>query len=117
MNAGDRSEQTLAAARAHHRGGRLVDAEGLYRLVCNADPKNARALQLFWAAAYQLRHPDAAVLVGGAESHNDRGVILEANGLFADALCFERAMELNPGYSEVRNNLGRTLRSRKIFVL
>jgi protein O-GlcNAc transferase len=43
-----------------------------------------------------------------AEAHNDRGVILAANGSFAEALsCFERAVALNPGYNEARNNLGR----------
>ncbi|MDB5639555.1 MAG: O-linked N-acetylglucosamine transferase, family, partial [Bradyrhizobium sp.] len=64
--------------------------------------------------------PDAASLVGRAvmldpnyaEAHNDRGVILAANGLFSQALsCFERAIALNPGYDEARNNLGRGLRS------
>src|ERR1700737_3185146 len=120
MNAGGRSEQTLAAAMAHHRAGRLTDAERLYRLVCDADPKNARAFHLLGVAAHQLKRPDAASLVGRAvmldpdfaEAHNDRGVILAASGLFADALsCFERAVALNPGYSEARNNLGRGLRS------
>jgi protein O-GlcNAc transferase len=120
MNAGGRSEQTLAAAMAHHRAGRLVDAERLYRLICDADPNNARAFHLLGVAAHQLRRPDAASLVGRAvtldpdfaEAHNDRGVILAANGLFADALsCFEKAVALNPGYSDARNNLGRGLRS------
>jgi predicted O-linked N-acetylglucosamine transferase (SPINDLY family) len=120
MNAGGRSEQTLAAAMAHHRAGRLVDAERLYRLVCDADPNNARAFHLLGVAAHQLRRPDAASLVGRAvtldpdfaEAHNDRGVILAANGLFADALpCFEKAVALNPGYHDARNNLGRGLRS------
>jgi protein O-GlcNAc transferase len=120
MNVGDRSEQTLAAAMAHHRAGRLVEAERLYRLACNADPKNSRAFHLLGVAAHQLKRPDAASLVGRAvmldpdfaEAHNDRGVILAANGLFADALsCFERAVALNPGYNEARNNLGRGLRS------
>ena len=46
-----------------------------------------------------------------AEAHNDRGVILAANGLLAEALpCFERAVAINPRYSEARNNLGRGLR-------
>src|ERR1035437_951661 len=120
MNAGGRSEQTLAAAMAHNRAGRLIDAERLYRLVCDTDPKNARAFHLLGVVAHQLKRPDAALLVGRAvalnpdfaEAHNDRGVILAANGLFADALsCFERAVTLNPGYNEARNNLGRGLRS------
>src|SRR5450432_750310 len=124
MNAGGRSEQTLAAAMAHHRAGRLNDAERLYPLVCDSDPKNARAFHLLGVVAHQLKRPDAASLVGRAvmldpdfaEAHNDRGVILAANGSFADALsCFERAVALNPRYYEARNNLGRGLRSLRRF--
>ena len=63
---------------------------------------------------------DAASLVGRAvvldpgfaEAHNDKGVILAANGLISDALaCFETAVALAPGYVEARNNLGRGLLS------
>ncbi len=119
MNAG-RLEQTLVAAIAQHRAGRLAEAERLYRLVCDADPNNARAFHLLGVVAHQLKHPDAAALVGravmldpnSAEAHNDRGVILAANGLAAEALsCFERAVALNPSYGEARNNFGRGLRS------
>ena len=92
MNAG-RLEQTFAAAIAQHRAGRLAEAERLYRLVCDADPNNARAFHLLGVVAHQLKRPDAASLVGraialdpnSAEAHNDRGVILAANGLSADA--------------------------------
>ena len=120
MNAGGRSEQAFADAMAHHRAGRLLDAERLYRLACDTDPENARALHLLGVVAHQLKRPDAAAYVGRAvmldpdfaEAHNDRGVILAANGLFAEALpCFERAVALNPRYSEARNNLGQGLRS------
>jgi len=120
VNATARSEQALAAAMAQHRAGRLAEAERLYRLVCDADPNNARAFHLLGVVAHQLNRPDAAVLVGQAvlldpafaEAHNDRGAILAANGSFAQALSsFERAVTLNPAYTEARNNLGRALRS------
>ncbi len=120
MTAGSRSEQVLAAAMDHHRAGRLIEAERLYRQVCDGEPNNARAFHLLGVVAHQLRRPDAAALLGqavtldpqSAEAHNDRGVILAANGLFSEALpCFERAVALNAGYVEARNNLGRALRS------
>jgi protein O-GlcNAc transferase len=118
--AGNRSEQTLAAAISHHRAGRLAEAERLYRRACDDDPNNARAFHLRGIAAHQLGRGDATSLIGRAltldpkfaEAHNDLGVILAANGSFADAIaCFERAVALNPGYIEARNNFGRGLRS------
>jgi protein O-GlcNAc transferase len=120
MIAEGRSEQMLAAAMDHHRSGRLIEAERIYRQVCDSDPTNARAFHLLGVVAHQLQRPDAAALVGqavvlnpqSADAHNDRGVILAANALFSEALpCFERAVALKAGYVEARNNLGRTLRS------
>jgi protein O-GlcNAc transferase len=120
MNAAGRSEQTLAAAMAHHRAGRLAEAEPLYRLLCAGDPDNARAFHLCGVVAHQLRRSDAAALLARAvmldpdfaEAHNDRGVILAAQGSVAEALsCFERAVALKSGYHEARTNLGRGLRA------
>lgn len=120
MAAGNGSEQMLATAMAHHRAGRLTEAERLYRRACEDDPNNARAFHLRGIVAHQLGRSEAASLVGRAvaldphfaEAHNDRGVILAANGSFADAVsCFERAVALKSGYIEARNNLGRGLRS------
>jgi protein O-GlcNAc transferase len=120
MNSGHDNEKILAAAIAHHRAGRLPDAERMYRLACDATPHDARAFHLAGVVAHQLGRNDAAALIGRAvtlnpdlaEAHNDRGVILAANGSFAEAMpCFERAVQINPGYAEARSNLGRALRA------
>jgi protein O-GlcNAc transferase len=120
MKATGRSEPRLAAAMGHHRAGRLAEAEHLYRQVCGTDPNNARAFHLCGVVAHQLRRPDAATLLGRAvmldpefaEAHNDRGVILAAQGSVAEAVpCFERAIALKPDYHEARTNLGRGLRA------
>src|SRR6516225_8919886 len=97
------SEQMLTAAVAHLRGGRLIDAERLARSACEKAPNDARAFHLAGVVAHQLRRSDAAALIGRAvalnpdlaEAHNDRGVILAAEGRFSEALsCFERAVEI-----------------------
>jgi predicted O-linked N-acetylglucosamine transferase (SPINDLY family) len=112
------SEQMLATAVAHLRAGRLLDAERIARSLCERAPDNARAFHLAGVLAHQLGRNDAATLIGRAvaiepdlaEAHNDRGVILAANGLFSDAVpCFESAVQLNPKYLEARGNLGRAL--------
>jgi protein O-GlcNAc transferase len=120
MTSAPDSEQMLAAAVAHLRAGRLLDAERMARSLCERAPDHARAFHLAGILAHQLKRGDAAALLGRAvaidprmaEAHNDRGAILAANGSLAEALaCFERAVELKPDYVEARNNLGRALGS------
>jgi protein O-GlcNAc transferase len=112
------SQKMLEAAIAHHRAGRLVEAERLCRQACDRAPNDARAFHLAGVLAHQLRRHDAAALLARAvtlrpdvaEAHNDRGVILAGGGNLAEALpCFERAVAINPAYAEARGNLGRTL--------
>ena len=120
MTSAPDSEQMLAAAVAHLRAGRLLDAERIARSLCERAPDHARAFHLAGVLAHQLKRSDAAALLGRAvaidprmaEAHNDRGAILAADGSLAEALaCFERAVELKPDYIEARNNLGRALGS------
>ncbi len=118
MDATRQSAQQLAAAMAHHRAGRLAEAERLYRLACAADPRNARAFHLLGVVAHQLGRADAAELVGRglaldpniAEAHNDHGVILAAQGrLDAAAASFAQAVALKPDYGEALASLGAAL--------
>jgi predicted O-linked N-acetylglucosamine transferase (SPINDLY family) len=112
------SAERLSAAIDHHRSGRLIEAERLYRRLCDADPNDARALHLLGQVTHQLGRPGATELIGRAltlepsftEAHNDRGVILAAQGNFAEAAaCFESALKLQPNFSDARNNLGYAL--------
>ncbi|MCP4615030.1 MAG: tetratricopeptide repeat protein [Bradyrhizobium sp.] len=118
MNTGDDAERMLAAAIAHQRAGRLLDAERLIQLACQRAPGHARAFHVAGVVAHQLKRDDADRLIGHAvtldpalaDAHNDRGVILASRGRVAEALsCFERAVEINPAYVEARNNLGQAL--------
>jgi predicted O-linked N-acetylglucosamine transferase (SPINDLY family) len=120
MSTGSSFDRAFAAAASHHQAGRLPEAERLYRAACEADPKNARAFHLLGIVMHQLRRPDAASVLARAvalrpdvaEIHNDHGVILAANGRFAEALsCFEHALALKPQFLDARGNLARSLRS------
>jgi protein O-GlcNAc transferase len=61
----------LETAIAHHRAGRLAEAEFCYRQVLAATPVNSDATHLLGTLAYQLgRHGSAVELIGRAIAGN-----------------------------------------------
>jgi tetratricopeptide (TPR) repeat protein len=79
--------KTLELALAHHRDGRLGDAEAAYRQVLALDPRHVEAL-------------------------NNLGTVLQAQGQFvAAAACLERALALAPEVGVLHFNLANALRS------
>ena len=70
MKSGHDNGKILAAAIAHHRAGRLLDAERMYRLACDTTPHDARAFHLAGVVAHQLGRNDAAALIGRAVTLN-----------------------------------------------
>jgi tetratricopeptide (TPR) repeat protein len=113
--------ETLQLALEHHRQGRLAEAEGLYRQVLQADPRNADALHLMGVLAtrvgkYELavnfishairlqgKHPAFHVNLSDALQRWDRN---------ADALAAARqAVRLEPTYAEGHNSVGSVLKS------
>ena len=96
----------LALAVAHHRGGRLAEAEGLYRQVLTLAPDHPDARHLLGVLAHQAGHSEAAVglirqaLAAGhqaPEVHTNLGLVLQALGRFDEAAeAFLRVTALRP---------------------
>jgi Tfp pilus assembly protein PilF/SAM-dependent methyltransferase len=101
---------------AHHRAGRLAQAEACYRRILAADPANATALHLLGLLAHQAGHPQSAVdLIARAIAVNDRSPELHTNlGNALHALSrngeaeasFRQALALKDDHVPAHNNLG-----------
>jgi Tfp pilus assembly protein PilF len=104
------------AAAAHHRAGRLAEAEQGYRRILAADPHQPDALHMLGVLAYQTgRNAAAAELIrraiarhgGNAAYHSNLGLALKDLGdLAAAADAFRRAIALRPNAAAAHNNLG-----------
>jgi tetratricopeptide (TPR) repeat protein len=106
---------TFAAACRAHQAGRLREAEEMYRLVLQADPRHAQAWYLLGAACQAMGRADEAAASlrralqerpGHADSHNLLGVVLAQQGRFTEAAdCFQQALVLNPTLPGAAKNL------------
>jgi tetratricopeptide (TPR) repeat protein len=116
------SGQTLALAVQHHQAGNLSEAEGLYRRVLQAEPRNPDALHLLGVIAHQVGRNEAAIdLIRSAlgerptmaAAHCNLGAALQATGQLDQAVAsFRRALQLKPDYVEAYNNLGNALQNQ-----
>jgi protein O-GlcNAc transferase len=112
--------QQFESALSHHRAGRLIEAEKIYRQVVAREPDHAEALNLLGALAGQAGRLDMAVELirrairvkpDFAEAHGNLGVALEAKGRFDEAIASHRqAIRLKPDRPESHYNLGNALR-------
>jgi len=104
------------AAMAHHKAGRLKQAEQGYRQVLAADPRQPDALHMLGVLAYQAGQNEAAAALieraillhpNAATYHSNLGLALKDLGqLQAAADAFRRAVVLNPQAPAPHNNLG-----------
>jgi predicted O-linked N-acetylglucosamine transferase (SPINDLY family) len=112
-------QQAIEVALAHHRAGRLADAEAIYRQVLAQVPDQADALQLLGILAGQTGNLEAALDYLGraivleparAEHHYNRGELLRRAGRWEEAsAAFRRALELGPSLAQAHANLASVL--------
>ncbi len=108
--------QSIEAAVAHHKAGRLNEAEGAYRRILADDARQFDALHLLGVIEHQKgNYRDAIELIAKAivqdptafPALNNLGLAYRAmNELEKARDCFQRAIQLNAEYAEAHNNLG-----------
>lgn len=109
----------LDEAFRHHQGGRLDDAERLYREILAEDGRHADTLHLLGVLAHQIGKDEPAVALIGqaieindAESayHSNLGIALRALNRLDEALAsYDAALRLQPDYAEAHSNRGNIL--------
>ncbi|MDE2003483.1 MAG: tetratricopeptide repeat protein, partial [Betaproteobacteria bacterium] len=112
--------QAFARGLAHHRAGRLAEAESVYRRILEAAPGHPDALHLLGVIAHHAGRDDAALeLVDGALQVNpahpgyrqQRGRVLTALGRLDEAVAsFRAALASSPDYVEAQAGLGNVLK-------
>jgi len=112
----------FATALQHHQGGRLAEAEQVYRTILEIDPRHADSLHFLGVVAHQRQHLEAAAeLIGNAIAlngrapvfHNNLGNVLQAQGKSREAAAaYGRALRLKPDYPAAHFNLGISLQAQ-----
>jgi tetratricopeptide (TPR) repeat protein len=115
-------EGLLAQALGHHRAGRLIDAEPIYRQILALDPRHADSLHLLGMIAYQAgRHQIAVEMMGKAIAvnktqaayHSNLGTVFQAQGMLEEAAAsYRSALALSPQLAEAHYNLGNVLHAQ-----
>ena len=112
-------DQNFRNAVALHQGGRLTEAEALYRSVLAVNPRHADALHLLGVVALQSgRNEVAAELIqralrirpGLAQYHSSLGSALKGLGKADEAIAaYRKAIAIQPDHAPTHGNLGNAL--------
>ena len=104
---------------AHHRAGRLGEAERIYRRILELDAQHADSLHLLGMVAFQTGNCDAAaelisraILKHGQDAmyFSNLGNVLQMQGRLEESVhCYRKALVLNPGSAPAHGNLGLAL--------
>ena len=115
---GNENAALLEAGLAHHRAGRLDDAQALYRRILERQPGHPGAQHYLGvmalgrgdlAEAAQLMDRALAQAPDDAEILGNRGVVAANLGEHAAAAMQRKAIEIAPDFANAHNNLGNAL--------
>lgn len=114
-------EEALELAVRLHRGGRLTEAETIYRQVLAARPGQPDALHFLGLLAHQQKRGAEAVELirqaialapEAADFHNNLGNVLKEQGRLAEAAAaYRKVIALRPDHAAAHNNLGVALKA------
>ena len=112
----------FAQAVHYHQGGRLAEAEKLYRRILSLDPRHTDALHLLGVIAYQKGNLELAVAryeqtlaikPDSPKALYNLGVALQAQGKLDEAIArYEQALAIKPKNTEALSNLGIALQDQ-----
>ena len=116
------TRELFATALQHHRAGRLLQAEALYRQILATETEHPDSLHMLGVIAQQSGKPQLAIeLIRRAIAHNSAvpafhnnlGNAYVATEKWLEAeTCFRRALEWKADYAEAHYNLGVALRAQ-----
>jgi tetratricopeptide (TPR) repeat protein len=116
------STQAFDLGLAHHRAGRLAEAERCYRGVLTAEPNHLRALHLLGLLCHQAGRLDMAAELfqraiardgANARLFSDLGVVLKQQGRLDEAAgALRQAIAIKPDLSQAHCNLSTVLREQ-----
>ena len=107
---------SFEAGLAHHRAGRLPQAEAIYRQILASEPDHADCIQLLGVALLQAGQPDRALdfvvravelQPGNSVHHSNMARALRALGRRDEAIAsYRQALQLKSDSLDVHNQLG-----------
>jgi tetratricopeptide (TPR) repeat protein len=119
---GANSPQAFDFGLAHHRAGRLAEAEKCYRGVLAAEPDHLHALHLLGLLCHQAGRLDAAAELlhraitrdgSNARLFSDLGVVLKQQGRLDEAAdALRQAIAIKPDLAQAHCNLSIVLREQ-----